>query len=394
MIRVAGIVAAALTKGTIVAERRRLRLGRDVGIAVAITAVALGTLPYLDHTSAGSDADIGGVILVVIAGLALVVRTWWPVGVLIVSGGAAAAYLVLGYAYGFVLACVAVAVYTVATRVPIHRAIGWSAVMLVALLAHLRTNPAALDGAAGIAPATAWVIVPLTIGASRRLVLGAQARERAIADRRLVDTERLRLSQEVHDVVGHGLAAIQMQSDIALHLASQKPDQALTALKAISHASSDALTELRATLGAIGANEAGARTPSAGLANLPALRERVEAAGVSVDLTVSGTPRPLPWGVDLAAYRVLQEALTNVVKHSADPRAVVRVDYRDSGVDLVVTNRPPEVATTGAGLGIDGMKRRVDQLGGTLTVGPPVADSTAQLFELRASLPTPAKEDE
>src|SRR5699024_5803841 len=156
---------------------------------------------------------------------------------------------------------------------------------------------------------------------ARRAVAQAAVREREAADQRLVDAERLRLSQEVHDVVGHGLAAIQMQADIALHVQENRPEHARQALAQISRASSEALEGLRAVLSAAHpASDEEARAPTPGLARLDGLLARVQQAGVDVSCQTKGTGRPLPAAVDVAAYRVLQEALTNVVKHSPHPR--------------------------------------------------------------------------
>jgi signal transduction histidine kinase len=237
----------------------------------------------------------------------------------------------------------------------------------------------------------AWVAIPFTLGLARRLVAEAGARERAASDRRLLDAERLRLAQEVHDVVGHGLAAIQMQADIALHLRRTRPAQAGEALEAISRASAEALAELRTTLASIAPSEhtsAESRAPTPGLARLDDLVARVTDAGVTVDAAVTGARRPLPPSVDLAAYRVLQESLTNVVKHSAHPHAVVEVGYRPGAVRLRVANQdlacgPDEEYADG--FGIAGMRRRVAHLGGRLTAGPAPDGSH---FEVRATIPT------
>ena len=208
----------------------------------------------------------------------------------------------------------------------------------------------------------AWVAIPFTLGAARRLVVEAGARERAEADRRLVDAERLRLATEVHDVVGHGLAAIQMQADIALHVRDRRPEQADLALEAISRASAEALTELRTTLAEFTPGTArrharpGAARSAAGPGAGRGCRRR------------PGRDRgggPLPAEVDLAAYRILQEALTNVVKHSADPRAEVVIAHRPDGIDLTVANQHLGDGAYVEGFGLTGMRRRVAALGGS-----------------------------
>jgi signal transduction histidine kinase len=294
-----------------------------------------------------------------------------------------------GYPYGPIVFTVAVVVYSVARRMRPLPASLWCLGALAVLLLHLPLNPAAVDGAAGLLPGSAWVAIPFTVGVARRLVIEAGARERAEAERRLVDAERLRLAQEVHDVVGHGLAAIQMQADIALHLRDARPGQAHTALTAISRASSDALAELRATLAAITPAEADTvdtapTAPTPGLARVDTLRRRVADAGVAVEVTVRGRPRTLPVAADLAAYRILQESLTNVVKHSPHPRATVEINYRPGEVVLVVANQDLTGGPPVEGFGIAGMRRRAEHLGGELTAGPAQPDR----FEVRATIPT------
>jgi signal transduction histidine kinase len=200
-------------------------------------------------------------------------------------------------------------------------------------------------------------------------VVDAQARERAEAERHIADAERLRVALEVHDVVGHGLAAIQMQADIALHLRDTRPEMAVAALTAISAASSEALEELRVTLAGL------AETP--GPAQAEELCARVRRAGVDVDLVVDGAPAPLP----PAAYRVLREALTNVVKHAADPRARVAIEHRPDRVDLHISN-PVRATGHADGFGLTGMRRHVEQAGGTLTT-----DARAGTFAVHAVIP-------
>jgi len=359
-------------------------LTAEAGLAAALILAGLVSLPFIDEfRTVDRPVDGLAVALVVLAGAATAARRRWPVAVLVAVTGATTAYLTTGYPYGPILFTVAVAVYSVARRTPLATAALWCAGALAVLLLHLLTNGAALPGWAGLLPGSAWVAIPFTVGAARRLVVAAGARERAESERRIVDAERLRLAHEVHDVVGHGLAAIQMQADIALHLGESK--QAQVALEAISRASSDALAELRTTLAAISPHGEGpdtARAPAPGLARVDDLRRRVEDAGVTVAVTVRGRPRPLPAAVDLAAYRILQESLTNVVKHSAHPRATVEISYRPAEVVLAVANQDLAGAHT-EGFGITGMRRRAAHLGGELT-----ARRAEGRFEVRAAIPT------
>ena len=342
---------------------------KDAAVPTLLVVVGLVALPFQNGTSTlDRPVDALAAVLVAATGAVTALRRRWPEVTLIAVAAGTATYLTIGYPYGPILFSVAVCVYAVARRRDLARAAGWSAVALAVLLVHLLTNQAALPGLIALIPASAWVIVPMTLGAARRQVVEAQGRARAEAEQRIVDAERLRLAQEVHDVVGHGLAAIQIQADIALHLGDRRPEQARRALTAISAASAEALTELRAALEEITGRDAVSRAPTPGLARVPDLCERVRAAGVAVDLTVEGTPGPLPATADVAAYRVLQEALTNVVKHSAHPRAGVTIGHRPQCVELRVTNQALDTGHVD-GFGITGMRRRVEQLGGTLTAG-------------------------
>jgi signal transduction histidine kinase len=359
----------------------------DVAVVVALTLLTVATLPLVDRSSAvDREPDAFAVVLVLLAGGVTVVRGRGPQAAAVAVGVLVGAYLAAGYPYGSLFGFVVLSVYTVARHRPLSASWWPVAAVYALLLVHLLTNDAALSGAAGLLPVLAWVAIPFTVGVARRLVVDAQSRERDASDQRLVDAERLRLSQEVHDVVGHGLAAIQMQADITLHLSQPRPEQYRAALEAISRASSAALDELRATLASIhrdGGGGAASRAPTPGLAQGAELCRRAEDAGLDVRFEVEGDPRPLPTPADVAAYRVLQESLTNVIKHSAHPRADVRVVHTDSSVVLEITNQHlgPEPVE---GIGIDGMRRRIVGLGGTFRAGPGPQRGT---FRVRAAIP-------
>src|SRR5690606_24310836 len=161
-----------------------------------------------------------------------------------------------------------------------------------------------------------------------------------------------------------------MQADVALHLLPTKPEQAEVALTTISRTSGEALDELRATLAVVRREEGDAtRAPTPSLARLEDLRQRMGDAGVAVDITVTGTPRPLPDALDLAGYRIVQEALTNVLRHSGAREASVTVAYDPDAVRLAVSNRIDGPPNPGGGLGIPGMRQRVTALGGELWTG-------------------------
>jgi signal transduction histidine kinase len=203
-----------------------------------------------------------------------------------------------------------------------------------------------------------------------------QAREELA--RRAVTKERLRLARELHDVVAHAMSVIAVQSGVGAHVASAQPEEAAKALAAIEATSRAALEELRRLLGVLrqDSEPQGDLTPVPGLADLDSLLAEVSKAGLGVRLRVEGTPSPLPAGVDLSAYRIVQEALTNVVKHAGPARAQVTVGYRDRAVTVEVTDDGRGVRASagdgraGVGHGLIGMRERVAAFNGDLEAGP------------------------
>jgi signal transduction histidine kinase len=369
-------------------ERDRGDWGRpllDALVALALLLIGLvGTAPAGLNQGLGTGAATYP--LVVVAALAVAVRRRWPLATLAVVAAAATVYLVLGYPYGPILLSLFVAVYTVAAYRPVRIAATAGGVALLALLTHVFVG-AHPPGLVGLMPAAAWVVVPFAVGLTVRLGRENAARSRADEARRLADAERLRVAREVHDVVGHGLAAIHLQAEVALHLLARKPEQAEAALTAISRTSKEALDELRVTLTVVRRDEAAdERAPVPGLAQLPQLRERLAGAGVPVAVEVDGAARVLPVAVDLAAYRVAQEALTNVLRHAAPATATVRIRYAPAEVAVEVTDTGRGAAAGPArpgGFGLAGMRERVTALGGTFTAGPDPAGG----FRVHATLP-------
>jgi signal transduction histidine kinase len=362
----------------------------DVGLAVVLAVVGVANAAMADAwwaTAANRPTDGAGYALVAGTGLVLAVRRAWPLVTLAVATVLTSAYLIVAYPYSLVLLSFAVAVYTVARCRPLREALIASGCALLPLLVHLLTNSAALSGAVGLAPAVAWVAVPFAVGATRRMAAEAAARARAEVLRQRVDDERLRVAQEVHDIVGHGLAAIKMQADIALHVLRKRPEQAQTALDVISRTSGEALDELRTTLAVVRRTDVDdTRDPAPSLARVEQVRQRMAHAGLDVRVETTGTPRPLPVPVELAGYRIVQESLTNVLRHSDARTADVTLSYADDAVGITVTNTPPGGASGAArdGSGIAGMRRRVALLGGEFTAG----STEDGRFEVHAVLPT------
>ena len=216
-----------------------------------------------------------------------------------------------------------------------------------------------------------------------------QAREELA--RRAVTEERLRLARELHDVVAHAMSVIAVQSGVGAHVASTQPEEAAKALTAIEVTSRAALEELRRLLGVLrqDSEPQGDLSPVPGLADLDSLLAEVAKAGLGVRLRVEGTPSPLPAGVDLSAYRIVQEALTNVVKHAGPARAQVVVGYRDREVTVEVTDDGRGVGAlasdgrAGVGHGLIGMRERVAAFDGDLEVGPRAGGG----FRVAARLP-------
>jgi signal transduction histidine kinase len=214
-------------------------------------------------------------------------------------------------------------------------------------------------------------------------------RERAKEEqeKRQASEERLRIAQELHDVLGHHLSLINVQAGVGLHLMDNRPEQAREALSAIKTASSEALREVRAVLGVLRtSDEAAPRQPVLGLSRLADLTAD---AGFPVTTEITGEVRGLPPEVDRAAYRIVQEALTNVRKHAGPAAtATVTVDYRPAALRLTIRNEGPVGLADGDGSGIAGMRARAQSLGGTLEAG-----GVPEGFQVSVLLPLSTEEN-
>jgi signal transduction histidine kinase len=223
--------------------------------------------------------------------------------------------------------------------------------------------------------------------AERRAEEAERTRDEA-AQRRAME-ERLRIARELHDSLTHSISVIQVQAGVAVHLARKRGEDVPPALLAIQEAGADAVRELRATLGVLRSEEDG---DGSGLSQLDSLVARARAAGLPVTMTVTGPQRPLPPEVDQAAYRIVQEALTNVSRHAGHARASVHLQYRPEILSIQVNDDGNDtVASTGTrpsgpGLGLVGMRERVSALGGRLQAGPQDGGG----FQVRAELPARA----
>jgi signal transduction histidine kinase len=342
--------------------------------------------------------DAAGYLLIGLAVAGLAVRRRRPALCLLLALGSTLAFLALHYPYGPVFLLTAIAMYSVAAWQSIRYA---AAAAALAALVHLPWGLLVEKDPEGplttLLTLAAWLAAPVALGIAVRARREARARA-ALEDRsRGAYEERLRIAQEVHDVVGHALAVISMNAGAALYVLGKQragtPEQVDEALRAIRGVSNGALDELRVTLATFA--ESGARTRSGpavgggspvtaerrlspGLDLVPELVAATHVDGLAITLVVrGGSGDDLPPAVDLVGYRIVQEALANVVRHAGARSAVVVVDHQPQQVALTVTDdgHGGPRANPG-GTGLNSMRARAATLGGTLTAGP-VSDTDA-----------------
>lgn len=370
----------------------------DVVFAVGFTAAVLAiTAAIGNEDRAQRPLDWLGVVLILAAGVSLTWRRVVPVATLIVATGAITLYAAFDIQGGPVYLAPLVAVFTIASldgrRRAVPYAIGATAVSWAAALARL-DNGAALAHLLYLSWAVGAVLLGDAVHNRREYLKGLEERARHLEEtrdeeaRRRVAEERLRIARDLHDVIAHSLASINIQSGAGLHVIERHPEQAEQALLAIKRASKEALDELRATLTMLREDGDVPRAPSPGLADLAMLTTGAEQAGIPVEVKVAGPVRRLPPAVELTAYRIIQESLTNVMRHAGPARAVISVTYAPEAVDIeVVDNGRGAVRTIEAdGHGIRGMCERAAIVGGRLDAGPSVDGG----FRVRAHLPSEA----
>jgi signal transduction histidine kinase len=226
-----------------------------------------------------------------------------------------------------------------------------------------------------------WITLPLTgvfllsLVAARRGEEVRQARERAERSeaeaRRAVDEERARITRELHDVLAHSVSVMTVQASAVRRLLRPEQEREREALLSVEETGRQALAEMRRLLGIMRPDaEPAARAPQPGLRTLPTLVEQVRQSGLPVELTIEGEPVSLPAGVDLSAYRIVQEALTNTLRHAGEAHAWVAVRYGGEDVEIEVANDGRSDNGDGSGHGLVGMRERVALCGGELTAGP------------------------
>jgi len=381
----------------------------DVALAVVVTVASLVSMVFIDR-GADTDArstDALAALLVVAAGGVLALHRRAPMVVLAVTTSALALYSLRDYSGGpvyltWIGAIFAVSVARGPTKAWLPAAVSTAVILATAVVGGSYVAGSRLvedRDPAGIVTTlfAGWAGGALLLGGSvrgrraERTTMEERARHlaegREEEARRRVAEERLRIARDLHDSVAHSMASISVQAGVGAHVLDERPEDARAALVAIKHASSEALAELRATLGMLRSSETAPREPAAGLGRLPSLVESSRAAGLEVDVVTEGTARPLPPAVDTAAFRIVQESLTNVIRHAGPARATVAVRHGDGEIEVEVTDDgrgAVAVATSGAGTGagngdadggaggrhgLAGMRERVTLLGGELSAG-------------------------
>jgi signal transduction histidine kinase len=320
---------------------------------------------------------VGWPILVFVVGLA--VRRVWPRAAFLAIVTGVGGYLAAGAVFGPVFLAPALGVYAMATSLPPRRWVPLIPLLVPMIMAGHWSEPylGLLNPNlyAGLVMGVALAVVPAMVALLRRSRRESERVAREQDRRRYAYEERLRIARDVHDVVGHSLSVITMQAGVALHVLDRRPDQVVESLEAIRTTSREALAELRMTLEVFRDPEAdGPRAPVPGLARLDEMVGALRKAGrkVTVERVPPEDSPPLPAAVDQAAFRIIQEALTNVVRHAEHATASVRVVREPARLVVEVADDGPATAEPVPGNGIRGMSERARGVGGgvQITVRP------------------------
>jgi signal transduction histidine kinase len=387
----------------VTSRSRQLLADLAVSASVALFS-AIGALGLATPRHPSPSSGLVGVALALATSLPLIARRRFPVAVLLVVEAATVLRIAFNGAlvreglFGDGILGLLVAVFTVATLLDRRRslalAVGVAGINLTAFAAVLVVGPPGANAYSGLLSAVA-IIGAWALGdnlETRRAYLAALVERAAHLERdqeeraRLaVVDERTRLARELHDVVAHHVSAIAVQAGAAEEIAERDPARARRALAAIQATSRQALAEMRAIVGVL--RESGdpqSLAPQPTLAQVQRLAEQTRAAGLPVDVRYLGDERPLPEAVDLSAYRIVQEALTNTLKHARATRATVAIEYLPGALDILVSDDGAGPAKgTRAGRGLVGMRERVALFHGSLEVGR----SREGEFRVHAHLP-------
>ncbi|MEO3786765.1 sensor histidine kinase [Actinocorallia sp. B10E7] len=351
--------------------------------ALVFVLVGLGSLRSLigSGTESRAVAALGWFLITVVCGALCFIRRR-PVAVAVFVLAATIGYYILGID-GPLMGAFVVALYRVAAEGHLRAAVGLASTAVIGTGIGTLSGSEDVNGVA-LFMLAGWLVAVVATGWLRNS-RQAYTLER---ERWAATEERLRIARELHDVVGHHLSLINVQSTAALRRLTRHPErgtaQAEEALEAVRESSGEALRELRATLGLLRrAGEDAPTAPVAGLERMGDLVASARVAGLDVRTRVSGEPAPLPTEVDLAAYRIIQESLTNVTRHAGAGEVVISVEYGPGLVTVEVADDGRGPAEYTSGNGITGMRERARALGGDLTAGPRAGGG----FAVRAGLP-------
>jgi signal transduction histidine kinase len=381
-------VGAAATEAAGRSPRGVLALAREHPVATdrvltgVLTGVSLAGLWLVSwsRTAHYRAPDAGGVLLT----LAIVVPLLWrrqrPGLVLVISGTALLGYDAAGYPSGLAWLACYWAVYSCACHPRRRRDAFWPlAVWVAEILVHL-----ALPARGGNAGQTALIFLGVTAvvwlrGDAVRSGLAEAARQRELRARQAVADERTRIARELHDIVSQALGVIVMQAGGAGTVPALTERDAKAVLSTIEQTGRQAFAEMRRLVGVLRDDgEAAALVPQPTVGEIPALLDRLASAGLEVDLEIAGIQREVPAGVELSAYRIVQEALTNTLKHAGARHATVRLVWSQDHLDVEVSDDgpaagftvPEQVRPDSGGKGLVGMRERVMLFGGELEAGP------------------------
>lgn len=355
------------------------------GLVVAVAQLVLSYGAYWGQRDFRRPLDWVAVTLLLLGPMAVVVRRRYPVSAAVVALAATYVYTWFGYPYGPVYLSPIILLFSLVTLGLRVQAWIMALVSIAVFIIYGYTRSGQPTGVFHNLAVIAFVMLFMVVAELARIVQERRAQQQRAADeesRRRASEERLTMAQELHDVLAHNISLIHVQASTALHLIDDHPEQARTALATIKTASKEVLGEMRSVLNVL--REGAPRSPTAGLDRLDELIAR---SGLDVTLERKDA-RPLPPQVDRAAYRIVQESLTNAAKHAPGAAVTVRLTYgkHDLGIEVTDTGATttPVLAGTGGGNGIPGMRERAAALGGTLTAGP-YGDG----FRVLARLPLP-----
>ena len=375
----------------------------DALVAAGTLTIGLGGIIRLDAETAAAfsgESDALHILLIVLMTVPLALRRVFPIPVFFVVLGSWVTIRTLDYPETLASIAVAIAFYTIGAELSRGGSLRFGGITVLVLVGWTAMGVVTLESVTPAALITTLIstLTPLLLGREvgerRRRVEELQERtERAERDReekakQAVAEERTRIARELHDVVAHQMTVMTLQAEGARRVADGADPRVVEALETISDAGHSALAEMRKMVGLLRAPEEESETePLPRLADVERLVEQVRAAGVSVDLEIEGEVRPLPEGTELSAYRIVQESLTNSVRHGGpDVSAKVVIDYTDDHLDVLIVDDGRGVSANdndGVGHGIIGMRERVAVLGGELSAGPHAGGG----YEVHVSIP-------